>query len=62
MMEFIWRPDFYHNGARGQIFSHIIYDFETSPFDLVFDAVQRQIPPPPTPEDEDEEQIVVPPS
>ena len=41
-MEFVWRPDFYHSGARDQIFTHIIYDFDMSPFDLVFDSAPFQ--------------------
>ena len=41
-MEFVWRPDFYHSGSRDQIFTHIIYDFDMSPFDLVFDSAPYQ--------------------
>lgn len=50
-MEFVWRPDFYHSGNRDQIFTHVIYDFDTSPFDLVFDSNPYQ---PPADDDEEE--------
>jgi hypothetical protein len=43
-MEFVWRPDFYHSGNRDQIFTHIIYDFDMSVFDLVFDSNPYQNP------------------
>ena len=33
-MEFIWRPEFDHLGRKAEIFTHIIYDFSISPFDL----------------------------
>ena len=38
-MEFIWRPNFYNLGKKAQLFAHVIYDFETSPFDLVVEDV-----------------------
>lgn len=34
-MEFIWRPMYAHLGRKTEILSHVFYDFETSPLDLL---------------------------
>ena len=51
-MEFLWRPHFRHLGKKAQIFSHIIYDFKTSPFDLLIDNSTDK--PEPTPNNTDQ--------
>lgn len=33
-MEFIWRPHFSHQGRKSELFTHVFYNFDTSPFDL----------------------------
>lgn len=33
-MEFLWRPHMKHIGSNSQLFTHIFYDFDMSPFDL----------------------------
>ena len=38
-MEFIWRPNFYNLGKKAQLFAHVIYDFDTSPFDLIVEDI-----------------------
>lgn len=37
-MEWIWRPNFEHLGRKAELFTHVMYDFGVSPFDLVIDA------------------------
>jgi hypothetical protein len=41
-MEWVWRPDFEHLGRKAEIFTHLMYDFETSPFDLIIDSHKKQ--------------------
>ena len=36
-MEFIWRPNYWNVGKKAELFTHVIYDFHVSPFDLVLD-------------------------
>jgi hypothetical protein len=36
-MEFLWRPNFAHLGRKSEIYTHVIYDFDVSPFDLVIE-------------------------
>lgn len=38
-MEFIWRPQFLNLGRKAELFTHLFYDFDTSPFDLVVEDV-----------------------
>lgn len=33
-MEFIWRPHMKHLGRTSEIYTHVFYDFDMSPFDL----------------------------
>ncbi len=49
-MEFIWRPNFWNVGKKAELFTHVIYDFHVSPFDLVLD---KKSPPPRPPHDDD---------
>jgi len=34
-MEFVWRPFYAHLGRKTEMMGHIIYDFNTSPMDLL---------------------------
>jgi hypothetical protein len=34
-LQFIWRPMFQHLGRRTEMFTHIIYDHNVSPLDLL---------------------------
>jgi len=43
-METLWRPSFLHLGRKAELFSHVMYDFETSPFDLIVDAHKKVEP------------------
>ena len=33
-MEFLWRPNFHHLSRKSEIFTHVFYDFDKSPFDF----------------------------
>lgn len=54
-MEFIWRPDYFELGLRPQVFTHVMYDFEVSPFDLIVDGHEK-IEPVPEEEDNDKDE------
>ena len=42
-MEYIWRPNFQHLGRKSELFTHVFYDFDMSPFDLdVMDPPQNK--------------------
>jgi len=45
-METLWRPSFWHLGRKAEMFTHVMYDFETSPFDLIIDAHKKVEPVP----------------
>lgn len=34
-MEFVWRPMFGHLGKKTEVLGHVLYDFNTSPLDLL---------------------------
>ena len=34
-MEFIWRPMYSHLGRRAQLLGHVLYDFDTSPLEIL---------------------------
>jgi hypothetical protein len=36
-MEYLWRPNYYNLGRKAQLFTHIFYDFDLSPFDLIIE-------------------------
>ena len=69
-MEQLWRPNFWHIGRKAELFTHVIYDFDVSPFDLILDAHHKVEPMPapepepeiPTGEDDDDETNVVTPT
>ncbi|CDW86710.1 glycosyl hydrolases family 38 protein [Stylonychia lemnae] len=43
-METLWRPSFWHLGRKAEIFTHVMYDFEISPFDLIIDGHKKVEP------------------
>ena len=44
-MEFIWRPMYGHLGRKAEMLGHVLYDFWTSPLDLIIKDSKQEYDP-----------------